>query len=134
MRTDPLVSLGLSDLLSIDDIEQFAADALDCDAAIEALTGGDSLTLDLGFHDVTVSASTLVSGCEAVRAEALDQLFGMFQTELGIEIAGPATMIDDPADLTVDRIEAADGHAGVLVSLPEALQSDFDIEFVASRN
>lgn len=134
MRTDPLVSLGLSDLLSIDDIEQLAADALDCDAAIEALTGGDSLTLDLGLQDVTVSASTLVSGCEAVRAEALDRLFGMFQTELGIEIAGPSVMIDEPADLAVDRIESLDGHAGVLVSLPESARSAFEIGFVATRN
>ena len=134
MRTDPLVALGLSELLSIDDLEQFAIDALDCGAAIEALTGGASLTINLGFQqNVTISASALVSGCEAVRGEALDQLIGMFEMDLGIEISGPSVMVDAPADLTVDRIEAVEGHSGVLSSLPAALQSEFAIAFTATR-
>jgi hypothetical protein len=131
--TDPLANLGLSGLLSISDLEAFAANALDCDAIVASVAGGNGLSVEVLGQSFSISTSSLVDGCETVRAEALEQIFGLFRTEIGILTEGPATMHDNDFDLVVDRLTAEPGYIGTITALPDALESDFEIVFEAER-
>lgn len=131
LASDPLASLGLSGLLSIDDLTDYAASALDCtDVIADVAPGG--LTVSAFGQSYTFSAALLVDACEEIRARALEQVIGLFSTELPIEREGPARLIDADADRRVERIEG-DGTIGTITSLPEQLQAPFAIEFSATR-
>jgi len=133
LRTDPLAAFGLNGLLSISDLTTYAEQAIDCDAVVAGLTGGNGLSISFAGQTVSVGEGTLVSACEAVRGEALEQVIGFFQTEIGVSTGGPMTLQDDNGDADVDRLFSADGYAGVITSLPSSLQAPFAIELVGTR-
>ncbi len=133
LRADPLAAIGLDGLLSISDISAYAAQAIDCNAIVASLTGGNGLTLSFAGQSVSVGEGTLVSACESVRGEALDLVLGFFDTELGVATGGPLLMHDDAGNGEVDRLFAAAGYTGVVESLPESVQAPFAIELTGNR-
>lgn len=133
LKSDPLAAFGLDGLLSITDIAAYAEQVIDCNAAVSALTGGNGLSISFAGQSISISNGTLVSACEAVRAEALELVLGFYQTELGVSTGGPLLLQDDTGDRNVDRLFAAAGYTGVIESLPESLQAPFAIELTGTR-
>jgi hypothetical protein len=133
LRSDPLALLGVLGFVSLPSLDDLAAEVLDCPAIIDAMTGGASLSFTVSGHSFSIGFGTLVSACEAVRAEALEMVLGFTRTDIGVTTGGPAVMFDDDGDARADEIVAADGFAGALSFIPDVIASEFDIAFSAVR-
>lgn len=136
LRFGTLVAIVARDALGIDAfaLADQAMTALACTDLVDVITGGGtSYDITVGGQGFSVPASSLVSACDAHRAELTERALGMVRPDAGIRLGGPARLVDDPADRVTDTVSSEPGYGGAITALGLPVEPQVTASFSASR-
>ena len=136
LRFGRLIALVARDALGLD-ADALAAEAtaaLGCPALVDVITGGgSSYDIEVAGQGFSVAASSLVSACDALRAELATRALGMVRPDAGITLGGPARLVDGDADATTDQVASDPGYGGTITALGLPVEPQVTATFSASR-
>lgn len=136
LRLGTLIAIIARDALGIDAfaIADQAMDALACTEVVDVITGGGaSYDITVGGQGFSVPASTMVTACDALRAELAERALGMVRPDAGIRLGGPARLVDDAVDYVTDTVASDLGYGGAITALGLPVEPQVVASFSASR-
>jgi hypothetical protein len=135
LRFGTLVAIVARDALGIDAfaLADQAMTAIDCADVVDLITdGGTSYDITVGGQGFSVPAASMVTACDALRAELTERALGMVRPDAGIRLGGPARLLDG-GDGTTDTVASEPGYGGAITALGLPVEPQVVATFSASR-
>lgn len=136
IRYGTLVAIVAREALGIDAfaVADQAIAAIACADVVDLITdGGTSYDITVGGQGFSVPASSMVTACDALRAELAGRALGMIRPDAGIRLGGPAQLVDGSADGTTDSVASQPGYGGAITALGLPVEPQVVASFSASR-
>lgn len=135
LRLGTLVAIVAREALGIDAyaLAGQAMTAVDCAEVVDLITGGGtSYDIAVGGQGFSVPAASMVTACDALRAELTERALGMVRPDAGIRLGGPARLLDG-GDRTTDTVASEPGYGGAITALGLPVEPQVVATFSASR-
>jgi hypothetical protein len=136
LRFGTLVAIVAREALGLDAfaLADEAMAALGCPGLVDVITdGGASYDITVGGQGFSVPAATLVTACDALRAELAERALGMIRPDAGVRLGGPVRLVDEGGDTNTDIVASEPGYGGAITALGLPVEPQISASFSASR-